>query len=81
MIEFVALRVKTYAWLMYDDSEHKKTKGTKKWVIKSILIFENYKNCLLKDKNMLKTQHVFRRDHHNVHTVEIIKIALSSNDD
>ena len=30
MIEFVALRVKTYAWLMYDDSEHKKTKGTKK---------------------------------------------------
>ena len=30
MIEFVALRVKTYACLMYDDSKHKKTKGTKK---------------------------------------------------
>ena len=30
MIEFVALRVKTYACLMSDDSEHNKTKGTKK---------------------------------------------------
>ena len=30
MKEFVALRPKTYSFLMDDDSEHKKTKGTKK---------------------------------------------------
>ena len=30
MKEFVALRAKTYAYLMDDNSEHKKAKGTKK---------------------------------------------------
>ena len=30
MKEFVALRAKTYSYLMDDDSEHKKAKGTKK---------------------------------------------------
>ena len=30
MIEFVGLRVKTYAYLMDDDSEHKKSQGNKK---------------------------------------------------
>ena len=29
MKEFVALRAKTYAYLMDDDSEHKRAKGTK----------------------------------------------------
>ena len=31
---FVGLRVKTYAYLMDDDTEDKKAKGTKKCVIK-----------------------------------------------
>ena len=30
---------------------------------------------------MLKSQQAFRSDHHDVYTVEINKIALSSNDD
>ena len=30
MKEFVALRAKTYAYLIDDDSKHKKAKGTKK---------------------------------------------------
>ena len=30
MIEFVGLRGKTFAYLMDDDSEHEKVKGTKK---------------------------------------------------
>ena len=34
MIEFVALRPKTYSYLMDDDSEHKKAKGAKKYVRK-----------------------------------------------
>ena len=42
MKEFVALRAKTYAYLMDDDSEHKRSKETKKCVIKRRLMFENY---------------------------------------
>ena len=81
MKEFVAPRAKTYAYLMEDDSEHKKAKGTKKCVIKRELMFENYKNCVLNDKIILKKQQASRSDHHKVYTVEINKIELSSNDD
>ena len=34
MIEFVALRPKIYSYLMDDDSQRKKAKGTNKGVIK-----------------------------------------------
>ena len=44
-------------------------------------MFENYIDSLFNDKMILKSQQVFRNDHHNVHTVETNKIALSSNDD
>ena len=79
--EFCALRAKAYAYLIDDNSEKKKAKGTKKCVIKSQPIFENYTDSLLDDKIILKSQQVFRSDHHNVYTVEINEIALSSNDD
>ena len=36
---------------------------------------------MFNDKIILKSQQVFRNNHHNVHTVEINKTALSSNDD
>ena len=39
--EVVALRPKTYAYLMDDGSYYKKAKGTKKCLIKQKLIFEN----------------------------------------
>ena len=38
MIEFVGLRVKTYSYLIDDDSEDKKAKGSKKYVIKIKII-------------------------------------------
>ena len=44
-------------------------------------MFENYKDCLLNDKIILKSQQRFKSDHHKVYTEEINKIALSSNDD
>ena len=66
---------------MEDGSEHKKAKGTKKCVIKRKLMFENYKDSLLNDKILLKSQQRFKSDHHKVYTEEINKIALSSNDD
>ena len=46
MKELVALKAKTYSYLMDDDSEHKKAKWTEKCVIKRRLMFENYKDFL-----------------------------------
>ena len=47
MTEFEALRPKTYSYLMDDGNTNKKAKGTKNCVIKRMLNFINYKNCLL----------------------------------
>ena len=41
MKEFCALRAKSYSYLMDDDSEVKKSEGTKKCMIKRKLMFEN----------------------------------------
>ena len=79
--EFVALRPKTYSYLTDDCKEDKKAKGTKKYVIKRMIKFNDYKNCLLKDEVILKSQQRFRSKGHDVYTENINKIALSSNDD
>ena len=81
MIEFVGLRAKTYAYLMDEDTEHKKAKGTKKCLIKRELMFKNYKDGLFNNKIILKSQQRFKSDYHNVYTGQINKIALSSNGD
>ena len=81
MIEFCALRAKTYAYKLDDDTEFKKAKGAKKSVIKRELMFEIYKDSLLNDKIILRSQQRFRSNHHRVYTEEVNKIALSSNDD
>ena len=65
---------------MDDNSRIKRSKGTKKCVIKRYLMFENYKDCLFNNKIILKSKQIFKSDHHNVYTEEINKIALSSND-
>ena len=81
MKEFVALRPKTYYYLMDDDSEYKKAKGRKKCVIKRILKFNDYKDCLLNNKTILISQQRCKSETHCVYTKEINEIALSSNDD
>ena len=59
----------------------KKQKGTKKCVIKLRLKFNDYKDCLLNNEIILKSQQRFKSEAHNVYTEEVNKIALSSNDD
>ena len=81
MKEFCALRAKTYAYLMDDDSEKKKAKGTKKCIIKRKIKFEDYKDSLFNNNTILRSQLRFKRNHHIVYTEEVNKIALSSNDD
>ena len=57
MTEFVALRPKAYAYLMNDNSTQvtkKKAKRTKKCVIKRVLKFNDYEDCLLNNNIVLK---------------------------
>ena len=72
MKEFCALRPKD------DSSEKKKVKGTKQCVIKCNIMFKDYKDCLFNNKIILKSQQRFKSNQHNVYTIEINKIALSS---
>ena len=59
----------------------KRQKGTKKCVIKRRLNFSDYKDCLLNNEIMLKSQQRFKNERHDVYTEEINNISLSSNDD
>ena len=57
--EFVTLRPKSYSYLTDDGKEDKKAKGTKKCVIKRMIKFNDFKNCLFKDEVILKSQQSF----------------------
>ena len=81
MIEFVALRPKTYFYLKDDGDCNKWAKGTKKCVRKRVLKFNDCKDCLLNNEIVLKSQQIFKSEAHYVYTEEINKISLSSNDD
>ena len=75
--EFVGLIPKTYSYLTDDCKEDKKARGT----IKQRLQFNDYKDCLLNNEIILKSQLKFESERHDVYTEEVNKIALSSNDD
>ena len=79
--EFVAFRTKTYSYMTNEFIEMKKAKVTKKCVIKKMLKFEDYKNCLLEDKVRLKSKQRFKSENHKVYTEDVNKIALSNDDD
>ena len=81
MKEFCATRAKRYAYLMDDDSEKKKAKGTKKCIIKRRIKFKDYKDSLFHNNTIFKSQLRFKSDLHIVYTEEVNKIAISSNDD
>ena len=77
IMEFITLRPKTYSYL----KEDKKTKGTKKCLIKRMIKFNDDKNCLLKDEVILKSQQRFISKKHDIYTKNINKITLSNNND
>ena len=81
MTELCALRPKAYSYLINGGGSDKKAKGTKKIVIKQRLEFNDYKDCLLNNEIILKSQQRFKSERHDVYTEEINKIALSINDD
>ena len=81
MTEFVALRPKLCSYKVLDGSENKKCKGIKKCVVKRTLTFEDYKTCLFSDSTEYRSQLMFRSAKHEVHTIEVNKVALNRDDD
>ena len=88
MTEFVALRPTLYAYRKLDGKEDKRFKGIKKCVVEKKLDFDNYKKCLFdpvdgmgKSKSIYRQQLMFRSRKHEVHTVEVSKVALNRDDD
>ena len=79
--EFIALRPKTYSYLTDNDKIDRKAKETKKFVMKKMIKFNDYKKCLLNDEVLLKPQQRFISKKHDVYTENINKIALSNNND
>ena len=73
MTKFVALRAKTYSFLIdeYTDKDYKKNKivnkkakGTKKCVVKREILFNKYLDSLFKNKVLYRSQQRFRSDKH-----------------
>ena len=62
MTEYVALKPKTYSYLINDCEEVKKTKGTKECVIKRMLKFYDYKYCSKNNATILKLQQRFKSE-------------------
>ena len=81
MIEFVALRPKLYSYRELDGSEDKKCKGIKKCVVEKTLTFEDYKTCLFSNSTEYRSQLMFRSAKHEIHTIEVNKVALNRDDD
>ena len=81
MTEFVPLRPKLYSYKKLDGLKNKKCKGIKKCVAKKTLTFEDYKTCLFSDYTEYRSQLMFRSSKHEVHTIEVNKLALNRDDD
>ena len=63
-----------------DNSETSKAKGVKKNVIKNTLSFEDYKKCFFSEE-VMKDMNIIRSKNHDVFSMTMNKVALSSNDD
>ena len=79
--EFPALRPKAYSYKTNNNIELKKAKGTKQCVVKKMLRFNDYKNCLFVNEKVLRSQQRFKSENHAVYTENINKIALCHDDD
>ena len=78
---FVGLCPKLYSFKVEDSSETRKAKGVKKNVIKNAVSFEDYKECLFSEKEVMKDMNIIRSRNHDIFSMTINKIALSANDD
>ncbi|GJQ87763.1 hypothetical protein Trydic_g14174 [Trypoxylus dichotomus] len=79
LLEFVGLRAKMYA-CRFQDSNIKKAKGVKTYVVKQEITFDDYLRCLERDSEMVHDQRGIRSFHHQLYTTVQTKTSLSPYD-
>ena len=52
-----------------------------KCVVKKTLTFDDYKDCLFNPDAIYRSQLMFRSSKHEVHMIEVNKVALNRDDD
>ena len=80
LTEWVALRPKLYSFLT-ESGEKQKAKGLKKSIKNKSLRHENFLKCLRTGKNQTRKQCLFRSRDHHIFTENMVKVALSCDDD
>ena len=80
MQEFVGLRAKLYAY-KYEDQQIKKCKGVSSVAVRDIIIFDDYKQCLMERKVKSVGAYKIQSTLHQLETVYQNKVALSFYDD
>ena len=78
--ESVSLQPKMYSYKV-GNSEPKTCKGIKKFAVKRMISFDDYKKCLFNGERTHISQLPFRSCKHEVKTLEVYKLALSREDD
>ena len=53
----------------------------KKGFVKKEICFEDYKNCLLSEKEEMREMNIIRSNCHDIYSMTVNKVALNSNDD
>ena len=83
MADFTVLRQKTYSYLTDGNDKNKKAKGTKMYVIKRILNFEDYKHCVVANQLENKIDQLEKNkvnaDRENLRENEFIKEFIKNN--
>ena len=80
LTEWVALRPKLYSFLT-ESGEKQKAKGLKKSIKNKSLRHENFLKCLRTGKSQTRKQCLFRSRDHHIFTENMVKVALSADDD
>ena len=65
---------------MFEGSVSKKCKGVKKAVLKNVLTFDDYKNCLFNEKNYEAKFNTLRSRRHQIRTECVTKTTLTATD-
>ncbi|XP_044764456.1 uncharacterized protein LOC123321018 [Coccinella septempunctata] len=81
MSEFVGLRSKMYSFKIDSNNNiTKKAKGIKKGVVKKVISFDDYLNCLFDGQSKIITQRNIISENHRVYSMEQEKVALCRTD-
>ena len=73
MKEFIGIRPKSYAYLQDNGKIGKRAKGVKKCVTKKNFRFNDYKECLMNNKKLMRSQQVFKSERHVVGSIQMKK--------